>query len=219
MLEIALSFETIIIWHKGSRNIVYFYQVPDSSFNYSLIQNMHSLLNEGKILLPEKSSQINHIQLNEKYALVHQRQDIVCLMIIHELPDSKITEIYRNFVIRLESRWQDVLLNLYTTFKGDISIFHQDTLERQNLDKLILEVFHLNYNFPYQIAKKPENLGGIAGKVFSLALELAQEEEYFWLADLVTISIEHQAEIKNRKSLYQIISNFVDKKVFTIGKQ
>jgi hypothetical protein len=97
-------------------------------------------------------------------------------IILNKIPTLFTREILKFFCEIFESQYENEIINLYTNFQGDISIFRKQSKSKQSVEDIIEDVFHLYLTLPFEIGStKGKKLSSNSKKVYQIAKALSHK--------------------------------------------
>lgn len=72
-------------------------------------------------------------------------------LILNKIPTPFTREILKFFCELFEGQYENEIINLYTNFQGDISIFRNQSKSKQSVEDIIEDVFHIYLTLPFKI--------------------------------------------------------------------
>ncbi len=107
-------------------------------------------------------------------------------LIKNNIPTLFAREVLKIFCEIFEDSYNREIIDLYSHFKGDISIFRKESKSRQSIEGLIEDVFHLYLNLPFKIgSSKGKKLSPKSKKIIQFAKDLIHKtKDYIYLEKL-----------------------------------
>jgi len=174
--SVALSIEYLIVTHMESSGIIYFTTAPGIDLDPKLIELFRRAIQFKEVDLPSAEGEIEQATLEGKYLVTRAGKMIWVTIIINQKPTRFTREALHSFSIKFENRYGREVRHLYTKFKGDISVFKQDSTTRESVDGIIDEVFHLNLTLPHKLGfPTGRKLSKNQQKIWELSEDLAHK--------------------------------------------
>jgi hypothetical protein len=205
--SVSISVDYIIILHRESQGIIFIRNAPGVDFDPKLIEELRRSIQFEEIDKPETEGDITQGTLKNKYVILRAGKYVTSIMVINAKPNRFTREALHSFAIRLESRWGRELKGLYSDLEADIEIFQKDTDVRQNVPKLVDEIFHLEFTLPHKLGLPSGSLKGLQKKVWSIAEDLARGQGYLLLGELLTTASEKYSH--DKADIPDVIYDFV----------
>lgn len=176
--SLALSLEYVIVIHRDSKGIIYLKSGYESDMDPRFIEHFREVVSKGIIDLPEIEGEFEHGTLEGKYLLTHAGNKIWITIIINQIPTRYTREALYSFSMKFENHFGGKVRNLYSRYKGDTSIFQQESITRKTVDDIIEESFHLNLKLPYKLGSiKGKNLIEESKKLFKIAKRFSKRSK------------------------------------------
>jgi hypothetical protein len=159
-----------------SQGVIYYIAAPGIEFSPKLLENFNRAIQFKELDLPIAEGEIEQATLEGKYLVTRAGKWVWTTIIINQKPTRFTREAIHSFTIKFENRWGREIKHLYTKFKGDISIFKQDSMTRESVDSVIDEVFHLSLTLPHKLGfPTGKKIGSKCTKIWQLAEDLAHK--------------------------------------------
>jgi hypothetical protein len=170
--------------------------------------------------LPLEQAEIEQATLEGKYLISRAGKMVWITLILNKIPTLFTREILKFFCELFEGQFEDEILNLYTNFQGDISIFRKQSRSKQSVENIIEDVFHLYLTLPFKIGStKGIKFSSKSKRVYQIAKELSHETKgYFSLESLFT-KINDSLEIKNNEIADLIFELIQSKVLLTVSSE
>jgi len=212
-----LSVEYIIITHRESREIIYYNTAGD--FDHDILDLFRSSVQYEILDLPLEAGGIEQATLEGKYLLTRAGKLVWVTLILKYKPIRYTREVLKFFCKLFENQYELEILELYTKFEGDISIFHKDPYSRQSLKKEIEDIFHLNLTLPFKVGStRGKSISSKAKKVLVFAKALARKTKRPILLDKLFIEVKKSFKLSNEE-IASLIYSLVEAEVFLPVKQ
>ena len=185
--SLAMSLEYLIITHRDSQGIIY---IKSANLDPQFIELFRKAINDRVIDFPEIEGEFEHATFEGKYILTRAGKKIWISIFINQKPSRHTREALNLFSIEFENHYGGRIKNLYTLFKGDISIFQRESITKTTIDEIIESVFHLNFKLPHKLAAmKGKTLSDESKKLYGIAKHIAKKK-ILMLEDLLHDSKE-----------------------------
>ena len=134
-------------------------------------------------------------------------------VILNKIPTPFTREILKFFCELFEGQYENEIINLYTNFQGDISIFRNQSKSKQSVEDIIEDVFHLYLTLPFKIgSSRGAKLSSKSKKVYQIAKALSHttkgnfslERLFNEIVDSIKLDKEEIAEI-----IFELVQNKV----------
>jgi hypothetical protein len=159
-----------------SQGVVYYITAPGVDVDTELLMKFNRAIQFKELDLPIAEGEIEQATLEGKYLVTRAGKWIWTTIIINQKPSRFTREALHSFSIKFENRYGREIKHLYTKFKGDISIFKQDSMTRESVDGIIDEVFHLSLTLPHKLGfPTGKKLDNRTKKIWELAEDLAHK--------------------------------------------
>jgi hypothetical protein len=167
-----------------------------------------------KILaLPIEAGEIEQATLEGKFLITRAGKMIWISLINNKIPTLFTREVLKFFCEIFESSYDYEIRELYTHFKGDISIFREDSKSRQNVEMIIEDVFHLYLTLPFKIgSKRAKKLSQKSKKVYQFAKVLIHKNKGIIYLEKLFSEASKEFDMTNEE-LAEIIFNLVQKEL------
>ncbi len=120
--------------------------------------------------LPSEQGEIGQATLEGKFLITRAGKLIWITLINKNLPTLFMREVLKVFCEIFEDSYSSEIRDLYSHFKGDISIFRKKSKSRQSIEDIIEDVFHLYFNLPFKLgSSKGKKLLTKSKKIFQFA--------------------------------------------------
>lgn len=174
--SLALSIEYLIITHRDSHGIIYIKSASEIGLDPQFIELFRTAIEEGLIEFPEIEGEFEHATFEGEYILTRAGKTIWITIFINQKPTRYTREALNLFSIEFENHFGGRVRNLYTRFKGDISIFLQESITKKTVEDIIEDTFHLSLKLPYKIGStKGKKLSPESKKIFNISKHLARK--------------------------------------------
>ena len=135
-------------------------------------------------------------------------------LILNSIPTLFTREILKFFCELFEGLYNREILELYTHFQGDISIFRKQSKSKQSIEDIIEDVFHLYLTLPYKLGStKGKKLSPKSKKVYQFAKVLAHKTKGRFLLEKLFYEISGSSKLNNEE-IAELIFNLVQNKAF-----
>ncbi len=208
----SLSIEYILVMHKESKSLIYAKTSPGVEIELKIIESLQKKLQFNEIELPDGDNAISQAAIDDRYVVLRSGTISYQILIITQKPNRFTREQLHSFGIKFENRWAKELKTIYEDLQGNTKIFHQDTPNRTSVDKLVDEVFHLEYTLPYRIGI-PRDIKKDELKIFEIGENLARGKGYLLLDELITTASEKLG--KDPQTVSSIVVSFLNKNFMT----
>ena len=141
----SLSIEYILVMHKESKALIYAKIAPGIDIELKLIDTLQKKLQFNEIELPDGDNSISQAAIDDRYVVLRSGTATIQILIITQKPNRFTREQLHAFGIKFENRWAKEVKSIYDELEGNTKVFLQDNPNRTSLDKLVDEVFHLEY--------------------------------------------------------------------------
>ena len=120
-----------------------------------------------------------------------------------------------NFFGKLfEDLYEREIQELYTKFRGDISIFRKDPYSKQSLEPIIEDLFHLYLTNPFKIgSSRGKKISHNAKKILQFAKILAHKTKGQILLDKIYIEVSKSFKL-TYEEIASLIYELVENEVF-----
>jgi hypothetical protein len=212
--SVSISVDYLIIMHRENMGFVYFRGAPGVEFKPKFMEDLRRAIQFEELELPQAEGDISQGTVAGKYIIMRSGKNSITILVINQKPNRFTREALHSFAIRLESRWGRELKGLFTDeLAADIDVFHKDTETRQSVDKLVDEIFHLEFTLPHKLGLPTVELKGAHRKLWELAEELARGQGYVLLGDLLASAQEKMG--RNKDMAADLIFEFVSRGFMT----
>lgn len=212
--SVSISVDYLIIIHKESMGVVFFRIAPGVEFQPSFMEELRRAIQFEEIELPQAEGDISQGTLKGKYVIMRASKFTINVLVINTKPNRFTREALHSFAIRLESRWGRELKGIYEEeLMGNIDVFYKDTDTRQSVEKLVDEIFHLEFTLPHKLGLPTVELKGTQKKLWEVAEELARGQGYVLLGDLMQTAQERIS--RNKEDIPDIIFELVSRGFMT----
>jgi len=186
MISLSLSFNYLLVFHKESQDqgLIYFESAPNIEFDPHFIEKIRFQIKRGYIQFRQIKGQIVHGMFDQFYLLLITSKYTQIILILDHKPNDFADEALSAFAARFESRWENELQQFYSLYQGDNDLFFNEKKNGQNIQALVNEIFHLNYNFPHHLGIPKTRLQGNYKKIWKIAQTLAKETGYIIMREL-----------------------------------
>jgi hypothetical protein len=183
---VAISIEYVVITHMESKQIIYYTQAPGIKFEIELIEHFRRAVQFKEIDLPISDGDIAQATLKGKYLITRAGNFTWVTLVINQKPTRFTREALHSFGIKFENRFGREVKHFYTKFKGDISIFKEDSFGRQSVDGIINEVLHLTFALPHKLRFPTKKMSKRTAKIWEICEDLARGKRYILLGEVLT---------------------------------
>ena len=211
--SVSISVSYLIVFSRESKGIIFIRAAPTEEFDPKFLEDLRRAIQFEEVDLPEKDGDITQATIKRKYAIMRAGKMAITVLIINSKPNRFTREALHSFGIRLESRWGRELKDIYGGLAGDIDVFCADTPTRQNVIKLVDEIFHLDFTLPHKLGLPLVQLKGTRKKVWAIAEGLARGKGYTLLGELLTAAREKLT--RKKAEVADIIYEFVSRTFMT----
>ena len=174
--SLAMSLELIIITHRDSKGIIYIKTAYGIGLDPQFIELFRTAINDGVIDFPEIEGEFEHATFEGKYILTLAGKKIWTTIFINQKPSRHTREALNLFSKDFENHFGGRIRNLYTSFKGDVSIFHQESITKKTVEGIIEDTFHLSLKLPYKLGStKGKKMLDESKKLFSIAKNISRK--------------------------------------------
>ena len=172
----ALSIEYVIVTHKESREIIYYQTAGD--FDPDFLDIFRSSIQYEILDLPIEEGEFEQATLEGKYLITRVGNMIWITLITNQKPIVFARETLTSFCIRFEKLYNQELLDLYTKFNGDISIFRRKSFYKVSVDMIADDEFHLQLTLPYKLGStKGKKISSKGKEIYKLAKVIAHKNK------------------------------------------
>ncbi|MFW9826785.1 MAG: hypothetical protein ACFFEY_04085 [Candidatus Thorarchaeota archaeon] len=207
-LSLALSIEYLVITHRESREIIYYKSVGD--FDPDILDIFRSSIQYEIFDLPSEIEGIEQATLEGKYLLTRAGKLVWVTLILKYKPIRITREVLKFFCKLFENQYEREIIDLYTKFEGDISVFQQDPYSRQSLNKEIEDIFHLYLAYPFQIGSiRGIKINNKAKKIYKIAKALTHKAKGQFFLNKLFFEVSKSSQLNNIE-LAKIIYNLVE---------
>jgi hypothetical protein len=216
-LSLALSIEYLVITHRESREIIYYKTVGD--LNPEVLDIFRNSIQYEILNLPSEIGGIEQATLEGKYLLSQAGKLVWVTLILKYKPIRFTRDVLKFFCKLFENQYEREIIELYTKFEGDISVFQRDPYSRQSLNKEIEDIFHLYLTHPFQIGSlRSSKVDDRAKKVYKIAKDLVHKpKEPFFLNNLF-FEVSKSFQLGNIE-IAELIYNLVETGVLIPNKE
>ena len=135
-------------------------------------------------------------------------------LILNHIPTLFTREILKFFCELFEGQYKREILELYTYFQGDISIFRKQSKSKQSIEDIIEDVFHLYLTLPFKLGStKGKKLSPKSKKVFQFAKVLTHKTKGGFLLEKLFDEVSGSIKLNNEE-IAELIFNLVQNKAF-----
>ncbi len=211
--QVSISVAYLIVIHNNSKGVIYVRGAPTEEFDPKFLEEVRRAIQFEEIDLPEIEGDISQASIKNKYVVMRAGKLTTTILVISQKPNRFTREALHSFSIRMESRWGRELRKLYNELEGDINVFHKNTDTRENLNRLVDEVFHLDFTLPHKLGLPPNDMKRNTKRVWGVAEDLARGKGYILLGELLT---EGKDRLNRSKGVIaDIIFDFVSRGAMT----
>jgi hypothetical protein len=208
----TLSIEYILVLHKESKGIIFAKTSPGVEIEVKILETLQRKIQFNEIELPDGENAITQAAIDDRYVVLRSGAMTYQILIITQKPNRFTRESLHGFGIKFENRWAKEIKSLFEEGEGNTKIYNKDTSSRQSVDKLVDEVFHLEYTLPHRIGI-PQGLKKDEQKVFSIGESLARGKGYLLLDELITTASEKLS--KDLQTISSIVASFTSRNYMT----
>ncbi len=163
--------------------------------------------------LPSEQGEIEQATLEGKFLITRAGKMIWITIISNSIPTLFTREVLKFFCEIFEDSFNREIRDLYSHFKGDISIFRKESKSRQSIEDIIEDIFHLYFNLPFKIgSSKGKKLSPKSKKIFEFAKALIHKTKGKIYLEKLFKEVNKSFTFNN-EDLAEIIFNLVQNKV------
>jgi hypothetical protein len=163
--------------------------------------------------LPSEHGEIEQATLEGKFLITRAGKLIWITLINNKLPTLFTREVLKFFCEIFEDSYEREIRELYTNFKGDISIFRQESKSRQNVEVIVEDVFHLYLTLPFKISSsRTKKLSSKSKKIYQFAKVLIHKNKGSIYLDKLYNEANKEFSLKN-EDLAEVIYGLVKNKI------
>ncbi|MFX1375995.1 MAG: hypothetical protein ACFFA0_09305 [Promethearchaeota archaeon] len=211
-LFLAISIEYIIITHRESREIIYYKTA--GNFNPDFLDTFRSSVQYDILDLPMEEGKIEQATLEGKYLISRAGKKIWISLVLNKIPTLFTREVLKFFCEIFEGQYRKEILELYTRFQGDISIFRRQSKLKQSVEDIIEDIFHLHLTLPFKLGStKGKKLSSKSKKIYQHAKVLSHKIKGGFLLEKLFDEISKSFKISNEE-LAELIFKLVQTEVF-----
>ncbi len=208
--SLAMSLEYLIITHRDSQGIIYLKSAYNVGLDPQFIELFRTAINEGVIDFPEVEGEFEHATFEGKYILTLAGKKIWITIFINQKSSRHTREALNLFSKDFENHFGGRIKNLYNLFKGDISIFQQESITKKTVEDIIEDTFHLSLKLPYKLGPtKGKKIIEESKKMLNLAKHISRKaKKIINLEDLL-----HDAKEKlnfNTDEIIYLINDLIE---------
>ena len=175
-----------------------------------------------KILdLPSEQGKIEQATLEGKFLITRAGKMIWITLINSKIPTLFTREILKIFCEIFEGSYEREIRELYTRYKGNISIFREESKSRQNIEVIIEDIFHLYLTLPFKIgSSKAKKLPPKSKKIFQFVKVLIHKNKGKIYLEKLFNEVGKNFDFNN-EDLAELIFDLVQKRILlptTLGK-
>ncbi len=164
--------------------------------------------------LPTDDGGIEQATLEGKYLITRAGKFVWITLILKHKPIRFTREVLKFFCKLFENQYEREIIELYTKFEGDISVFKKDPYSRQSLKKEIGDIFHLYLNLPFKIGTaRGKKITPKAKKVLKFAKNIAHKSKGQILLEKLFGEISDALNLANEE-IANLIYSLVENEVF-----
>lgn len=164
--------------------------------------------------LPLEEGGIEQATLEGKYLITRAGNLVWITLILKYKPIRFTRDVLKFFCKLFENQYEREILELYTKFEGDISVFRKDPYSRQNLKKEIEDIFHLYLTLPFKIGTtRGKKINPKAKKILKSAKIIAHKAKGHILLEKLFIEISKSFKLGNEE-IADLIYSLVENEVF-----
>lgn len=206
-----MSIEYVVITHKESCEVIYYKTA--GAFDPDFLDIFRSSIQYKILDLPLEEGAIEQATLEGKYLITRAGKLVWITLILKYKPIRFTRDVLRFFSKLFENQYEKEILELYTKFKGDISIFRKDPYSKQSLNKEIEDIFHLNLTLPFKIGTtRGKKIPPKAKKIFQFAKALAHKTKSEILLEKLFAEVSKSFKLNNEEIadlIYSLVENEV----------
>jgi len=164
--------------------------------------------------LPSEEGGIEQATLEGKYLITRAGKMVWITLILKYKPIRYTREVLNVFCKLFENQYEREIIELYTKFEGDISVFQKDPYSKQSLKKEIENIFYLYLTFPFKIGTiRGKKIPPKAKKIFQFAKVLAHKTKGHFFLDKLFFEASKSFRLTN-EDLGNLIYSLVEAEVF-----
>ena len=206
-----MSIEYIIVTHRESKEIVYYKTA--GNFDPDFLDMFRSSIQYKILDLPSEQGEIEQATLEGKFLITRAGKMIWITLINTKIPTLFTREVLKFFCEIFEDSYEREIRELYTQYKGDISIFLVESKSRQNIEGIIEDIFHLYLTLPFKIgSSKVKKLSLKSKKIYQLVKVLIHKNKGKIYLEKLFHEIRKKIDLDN-EDLAELIFDLVQKKV------
>lgn len=206
-----MSIEYVIITHKESHEVIYYKTAGD--FDPDFLDMFRSSVQYKILDLPTEEGGIEQTTLEGKYLITRTGKLVWLTLVLKHKPIPFTREVLKFFCKLFENQYEREIRELYTKFKGDISVFRKDPYSRQSLEKEIEDIFHLYLTLPFKIGStRGKKILPKAKKIFQFAKGLAHKAKGQILLEKLFFEVSKSFKLSNEEIaslIYRLVENEV----------
>ncbi len=164
--------------------------------------------------LPSEQGEIEQATLEGKFLITRAGKMIWITLISNIIPTLFTREVLKFFCEIFEDSFHREIRDLYSRFKGDISIFRKESKSRQSIEDIIEDVFHLYFTLPFKIgSSKGKKLSPKSKKIFQFAKALIHKTKGQIYLEKLFNEVNKSFTFTKNEDLAEIIFYLVQNKV------
>ncbi len=197
-----------------SKGIIFYTAAPCIERDPELIELFRNSVQTKDLDLPLIEGEMEVATLKGNYLISRAGKMVWISLIINQKPTLFTREGLNWFSILFEKHYEHEIENLYSEYKGDISIFTTDVEHRRSVYDLLDEVFHYSLTLPYKLSSsKTKGMSQITKEIWQIAKQISHKsKDQFFLKILLEESKMSLAydenEIKD-SIFYLVMGNYV----------
>ncbi|MFX0028036.1 MAG: hypothetical protein ACFE8B_02415 [Candidatus Hermodarchaeota archaeon] len=163
--------------------------------------------------LPFEQGEIEQATLEGKYLISEAGRMIWITLILNKIPTLFTREVLKFFCEIFEGQYEKEILNLYTRFQGDVSIFRKQSKSKQSIEDIIGDVFHLHLTLPFKTGStKGIKMSAKSKKVYQIAKSLSHSIKGNFTLEKLFIDVNDSLKIDNEEIgdlIFELVQNNV----------
>ena len=163
--------------------------------------------------LPSEQGEIEQATLEGKFLITRAGKMIWISLINNKIPTLFTREVLKFFCEVFENSYEREIRELYTQYKGDISIFREESKSKQDIEVLVEDIFHLYFTLPFKIgSSKAKNLPPKSKKIFQFVKVLIHKNKGSIYLEKLFNEVGKNFDFNN-EDLAELIFNLVQKNI------
>lgn len=163
--------------------------------------------------LPSEQGEIEQATLEGKFLITRAGKMIWVSLINNKIPTLFTREVLKFFCEVFENSYEREIRELYTQYKGDISIFREESKSKQDIEVLVEDIFHLYFTLPFKIgSSKTKNLPPKSKKIFQFVKVLIHNNKGSIYLEKLFNEVGKNFNFNN-EDLAELIFDLVHKKI------